>query len=70
MLVVYYYQCSIKGGGVNVEEGPHVVNALLVRLYLDDKEELVWKIHGNLVHGEFHLVDIKDSDFGASWDLF
>ena len=38
---------------------------LVVGLSLNDREELVWKICGDLVHGECHLVDVKDSNFGA-----
>ena len=58
-------QCSLMGGGVTVEEGPHVVDALLVGLYLNDQENLVCKICRDLVHGECHIVDIKDSNFRA-----
>ena len=63
--MVTHTQCSWKGGGFTVEEGPRVVDAMLVGLYLYDKENLVCKICRDLVHGECHIVDVKDSNFGA-----
>ena len=38
---------------------------LVVGFSLDGQGDLVWKICGHLVHGECHLVDVKDSYFGA-----
>ena len=40
------------------------MDALLVRLYLNYCEDLLWKLHGDLSHGECHFVDVKDSNFG------
>ena len=51
---------------MTLEKGPHVMDALLLRSSLNDREYLVWKLCGDLVHGEFHLVNVKDSNFGAS----
>ena len=39
---------------------------LVVEFSLNYWEELVGKLRGDLVHGECHLVGVKDSDFGAS----
>ena len=50
--VVSSPQCGRKGGGVTIEEDPHVVDAPVVRFYLDDWEDLVGKLRGDLVHGE------------------
>ena len=52
--VVTSSQCSCNGGGVTVEEGTHVVDALVVGFSLNNREDLVWKIHSNLVCGECH----------------
>ena len=41
------------------------MDALVVGFSLNDREDLVWKLHGDLVHGECHLADVKDSNFGA-----
>ena len=41
------------------------MDAMLVGLYLYDKENLVCKICRDLVHGECHIVDVKDSNFRA-----
>ena len=59
-------QCSLKGGFITVEEGTRVVDALAVRVYLDDQEDLVWKRCGDLVYGECYLVYVKDIDFEDS----
>ena len=40
---------------------------MLVGFSLDDWEDLVGKLHDDLVHSECNLVDVKDSNFGASW---
>ena len=42
---------------------------LAVLFSLDDLEDLVGNIRGDLVHGECHLFDIKDSSFGVSWGV-
>ena len=60
-------QCSQNGVGVNLEKGWHVVDNLVVRFYLDDQEVLVVELYGDLVHGEWHLVDVKDCDSWDSW---
>ena len=39
---------------------------MVVGFSLDDREYLVWKLRGDLVQGECHIVDIKGSSFGAS----
>lgn len=66
VLVVSSNQCSQKCGGVTVEEGTYVVDALTVGFYLNDREELEGKLRGYLVHGKCHLFVVKDSNFGAS----
>ena len=38
---------------------------LVLGLSLDIRDDLVWIIFSYLVHGECHLVDVKDYDFGA-----
>ena len=58
-------QCSLKDGGVTIDEGPHVLDALVVGLSLNVWEDFVWKLCGDLVHSECHIVNVKDSDFGA-----
>ena len=40
------------------------MDSLVFRLSLDDRKELVWNLHGDLVHGECHLVNVKDYGFG------
>ena len=65
--MVYSPQFSRKGGGVTTEEGTHVVEDMVFGLSLDDWEELVGKLRGDLVQSELYLVDVKDSYFGASW---
>ena len=63
--MVNYTQCSYKGGGVTLDEGTQVVDDTVVVFSLDYREDLVWKLHGNLVHGECHSFDVKGSDIGA-----
>ena len=41
---------------------------MLVCFSLDDWEDLVWELRCDLVQGDSHLVDIKGSNFGASWE--
>ena len=41
------------------------MDALVVGFSLGDQEYLVWKLRGNLVHGECHLFDVKGSNCGA-----
>ena len=43
------------------------MDSMVVGFSLNVWEDLLWKISGDLFHGDFHLVDVKDSDFGASW---
>ena len=40
------------------------MDALVVGFSLGNQQDLVRKLHGGLVRGECHLVDVKDSDFG------
>ena len=42
---------------------------MVVGLSLDDWEDLVWKLCGDLVHSECHLVDVNNSNFEASWGV-
>ena len=67
MPVVSSPQCSRNGVGVTVEEVPHVVDDLVVGFSLEDREDLVRKLHSDLVHDKCHLIDVKDCDFRASW---
>ena len=41
------------------------MDSLVVGFSLDDRKELVWKLHGDLVHGECHLVNVKGYGFGS-----
>ena len=41
---------------------------LLVESPLNDLEDLVLKLCGDLDHSECCLIDVKDSDFGSSSD--
>ena len=41
------------------------MDALVVGFSLDYMEDLVWKLCGELVHGECHIFDVKDPNFGA-----
>ena len=43
------------------------MDALVVESSLDDLENVLEKLCGDFVNGECHIVDINDSDFGASW---
>ena len=36
------------------------MDSLVVGLYLEDREDLVWELHGDLVHGKFRRLDVKD----------
>ena len=63
--VITSTQCRCKGGGLTVEEGPHVIYALLVGFYPDNREGLVWKLCDNLVIRECHIIDRKVSDYKA-----
>ena len=38
---------------------------LVLGFYLDDEEDIVKKLPVYLVHGECHLINVKDSNFGA-----
>ena len=38
---------------------------MAVGLSLNDREDLVRKLCSDLVHGECHIVNVKDSNFGA-----
>ena len=38
---------------------------LIVGLSLDDREDLVLKFHGDLVHSKCHRFNVKYSGFGA-----
>ena len=42
------------------------MDALVVRVYLDDQEDLAWKLCGDLFYGECYLVYVKDTDFEDS----
>ena len=64
-LVITSTHFSCKGVGVTAEEGPHVVEALLLGFSHDHREGLVWKICDFLVNGECHHFDVKGSNFGA-----
>ena len=39
---------------------------MVVRFSLNDREDLLWKLYGGLVHGDFHLIHVKDSSFWSS----
>ena len=67
MPIVSSPQFIQKGGGVTVDEGRYVMDSMVVGFSLNVWEDLLWKLRGDLFHGDFHLVDVKDSDFGASW---
>ena len=41
------------------------MDALIFGFSFNDREDLVGKLCGDLVHGKCHIVDVKDSDFGA-----
>ena len=41
------------------------MDVLVVGFFLDYMEDLVWKLRGDLVHGECHIFDVKDLNFGA-----
>ena len=43
------------------------MDALVVGFSFIGWEELVGKLRGDLVRCECHIVDVKDSNFGASW---
>ena len=38
---------------------------IVVGFYLNDRESLLYKLRGDLVHGECHIVNVKEFDFGA-----
>ena len=56
---------SSKYGGVSIEEGPHVMDALVVWFAVDHREGLVHKICNDLVKIECHCFDLKVSYIGA-----
>ena len=41
------------------------MDPLVVGLSIDHREELVWKLRSDLVHGECHCFNVKGSDFRA-----
>ena len=61
--VFTFTQFSRKVGVVTMEEGKNSVDDLVVGLYIDDWENLVWKLSDDLVQDECHLIDVKDSNF-------
>ena len=46
------------------------MDALVVGYPFGDQKDLVWKICDDLVYVDFHIVDVKESDFGALGKLF
>ena len=45
-------QCSCKGVIITVEEGLHFLDALVVKLFIDHREGLVWKFLDEFFNGE------------------
>ena len=58
-------QSISKGGGVNVEEVPNIVDDLLVWFALNNRKGIVQKRFNNLVNGEPYYFGVKGSNFGA-----
>ena len=50
-----------NSGGLVIEEGPHVVDNLVVWFAIDNREGLVRKLCDNLVKGDHHRFDVKVS---------
>ena len=67
MPVIYSIQNCSKGGGVYMEEGPHVVEDILVWFYINQWEGFVRKIHDNLVNGEIYLFRCKGIWYQRTW---
>ena len=54
-------QSISKGGGDAIEEGTHVMNALVVWFTVYHREGHVWKVHEILFDRERHYIHVNGS---------